>query len=133
MSIDCMNNIKSSLYTLLWCHTKPFCTKCLCKTTVYSFDVLDLFITSDLDLIGHRGGIRGYVPEHTIASYTIGIQTGSLYIEPDLVMSKDGVLVCLHDTYLDDVTDVDDHPEFADRKTGNMTCLSNTILKLLKT
>ena len=43
-------------------------------------------------VIGHRGA-PGYVPEHTLTSYFIAIQDGADYVEPDLVMTKDGVLV----------------------------------------
>ncbi|WP_262695332.1 glycerophosphodiester phosphodiesterase family protein [Kordiimonas aquimaris] len=66
-------------------------------------------------IIAHRGA-SGYRPEHTIASYTLGIEQGADYIEPDLVMTKDGVFVARHDVYLSTTTDVANRPEFADRK-----------------
>ena len=67
-------------------------------------------------VIGHRGA-SGYRPEHTLASYTLAAQMGADYIEPDLVSTKDGVLVARHEPNITDTTNVADHPEFADRKT----------------
>src|SRR5690349_16513053 len=67
-------------------------------------------------IFGHRGA-AGYRPEHTLASYELGARMGADYIEPDLVMTKDGVLVCRHEPNITDTTDVADHAEFADRKT----------------
>ncbi|WXL28052.1 glycerophosphodiester phosphodiesterase [Ectopseudomonas mendocina] len=66
-------------------------------------------------VIGHRGA-SGYVPEHTLASYALAVLQGVDYVEPDLVMSKDGVLLARHDNELGLTTDVSNHPEFADRK-----------------
>lgn len=66
-------------------------------------------------VIGHRGA-PGFRPEHTLASYELAIEQGADFVEPDLVMTKDGVLVCRHDRYLSTTTDVASHPEFADRK-----------------
>lgn len=70
---------------------------------------------SDLIVIAHRGA-SGYRPEHTLMAYRMGIEMGADYIEPDLVLTKDGKLVARHDVYLSDSTDVADHPEFADRR-----------------
>ena len=67
-------------------------------------------------LIGHRGA-SGYRPEHTMASYRLAIAQGADYIEPDLVSTKDGVLVARHENEIGGTTDVADHPEFADRRT----------------
>jgi glycerophosphoryl diester phosphodiesterase len=67
-------------------------------------------------VIGHRGA-SGYRPEHTLASYTLAIEMGADYIEPDLVSTKDHVLVARHENDITETTDVADHPEFADRKT----------------
>ncbi len=64
---------------------------------------------------GHRGA-AGYLPDHTLAGYMVGIQLGADYVEPDLVMTKDGVLVCRHEPNIGGTTNVADHPEFADRK-----------------
>jgi glycerophosphoryl diester phosphodiesterase len=66
-------------------------------------------------VIAHRGA-SGYRPEHTLMAYKVGIEQGADYVEPDLVMTKDGHLVARHDVYLSGTTDVADHPEFADRK-----------------
>ena len=67
-------------------------------------------------VIGHRGA-SGYRPEHTLASYTLAAQMGADYIEPDLVPTKDGVLVARHEPEIGGTTNVADHPEFAARKT----------------
>jgi glycerophosphoryl diester phosphodiesterase len=67
-------------------------------------------------VIGHRGA-SGYRPEHTIASYRLAIEMGADYIEPDLVSTKDHVLVARHENDITATTDVADHPEFADRRT----------------
>lgn len=50
--------------------------------------------------IGHRGA-SGYAPEHTLASYDLALQLGADYIEQDLQLTSDGVLVCIHDETLD--------------------------------
>lgn len=67
-------------------------------------------------VIGHRGA-SGYVPEHTLTSYFIAIQQGAHYIEPDLVMTRDGVLIARHENEIGGTTDISAHPEFAARKT----------------
>ena len=67
-------------------------------------------------IIGHRGA-SGYVPEHTLAAYFLAIQQGADFVEPDLVSSKDGVLVARHENEIGGTTDVDAHPEFAARRT----------------
>ncbi len=67
-------------------------------------------------VIAHRGA-SGYVPEHTLAGYFIAIQQGTDYVEPDLVITRDGALVARHENEIGGTTDVATHPEFADRKT----------------
>jgi glycerophosphoryl diester phosphodiesterase len=56
-------------------------------------------------VIGHRGAC-GYLPEHTLESYALAHGQGADYIEPDLVLTRDGALICLHDIYLEPTTDV---------------------------
>lgn len=63
-------------------------------------------------VIGHRGA-SGYRPEHTLAAYRLAIDMGADYIEPDLVSTKDGVLVARHENEISGTTDVAGHPEFA--------------------
>lgn len=67
-------------------------------------------------VIGHRGA-AGYRPEHTLAGYELAIEMGADFIEPDLVMTKDGKLIARHEPMIGGTTDVAAHPEFADRKT----------------
>lgn len=66
-------------------------------------------------VIAHRGA-SGHLPEHTLAAYALAIELGADYIEPDLVITKDGHLVARHDYYLSASTDIADHAEFADRR-----------------
>ena len=67
-------------------------------------------------VIAHRGA-SGYRPEHTLAAYQLAIDMGADYIEPDLVSTKDGVLVARHENDISGTTNVASHPEFASRKT----------------
>ena len=63
-------------------------------------------------LVAHRGA-SGYAPEHTIAAYTLALEQGADYVEQDLTLTSDGVLVCLHDDTLERTTDVE--ARFPDR------------------
>ena len=67
-------------------------------------------------VIGHRGA-PAYRPEHTAASYQLAIDLGAELIEPDVVVSRDGILVVRHESELSLSTDVATRPEFADRRT----------------
>lgn len=67
-------------------------------------------------LIGHRGA-PGRRPEHTRASYELAFAFGMDAVEPDVVFSRDGVLVVRHENEIGGTTDVADHPEFASRHT----------------
>ena len=67
-------------------------------------------------LIGHRGA-PGYLPEHTLASYRLAISLGADAVEPDLVITRDGVLVIRHENELSCSTDGARRPEFAHRYT----------------
>jgi glycerophosphoryl diester phosphodiesterase len=68
-------------------------------------------------VIGHRGA-SALRPEHTLASYAKAIEDGADFIEPDLVSTKDGVLVSRHENEIGGTTDVAARPEFAARKTA---------------
>lgn len=70
-------------------------------------------------VIGHRGA-SGYLPEHTLESYKRAIELGADFIEPDLVATKDGVLVARHEPNITNTTDVATRAEFASRKTKKM-------------
>jgi glycerophosphoryl diester phosphodiesterase len=67
-------------------------------------------------VIAHRGA-SSERPEHTLASYARAIEVGADYIEPDLVSTKDGVLVARHENEISGTTDVADRKIFADRRT----------------
>ena len=64
--------------------------------------------------IAHRGA-SAYAPEHTLAAYALAIEMGADYVEQDLQLTRDGVLVCLHDTTLNRTTNVEE--VFPDRPT----------------
>ena len=66
-------------------------------------------------VIGHRGA-AGYLPDHTLEGYRRAVEMGADFIEPDLVATKDGVLVARHEPNIVATTDVKDRPEFAKRK-----------------
>lgn len=76
-------------------------------------------MAKDPIIIAHRGA-SGERPEHTIASYALAIEQGADFIEPDLVLTKDGVLVARHENEISETTDVADKPQFADRKATKM-------------
>src|ERR1035437_9830296 len=66
-------------------------------------------------VIGHRGA-AGYRPEHTLASYELAARMGADYIEPDLVSTRDHILIARHEDEIAGTTDVASRPEFAGRK-----------------
>ena len=68
-------------------------------------------------VIGHRGA-SGHLPEHTLASYKLAIALGADFVEPDLVATKDGVLIARHEPNIGATTDV--ATKFPDRKTTKM-------------
>ncbi len=65
-------------------------------------------------VVAHRGACA-YRPEHTLPAYELAIELGADFIEPDLVATQDGVLVARHENEIGRTTDVQQHPEFADR------------------
>ncbi|MFF2389239.1 esterase-like activity of phytase family protein [Agromyces sp. NPDC058104] len=84
------------------------------------FAVIDLDRTKiepeQVTVIGHRGA-SGHRPEHTLAAYEQAIVQCADYIEPDVVSTKDGVLVARHENEISGTTNVAARPEFADRRT----------------
>jgi glycerophosphoryl diester phosphodiesterase len=70
-------------------------------------------------VIAHRG-VPGHRLEHTRPSYLLAVEQGCDYIEPDVVATKDGVLVVRHENDIGNTTDVAMHPEFADRKVSKI-------------
>ncbi len=67
-------------------------------------------------VIGHRGA-SAFLPEHTLEAYELAIDQGADFIEPDLVATRDGVLIARHENDLSGTTNVADIEEFADRFT----------------
>lgn len=70
-------------------------------------------------VIAHRGA-SALRPEHTLAAYAKAIEDGADFIEPDLVSTRDGVLVARHENEISGTTDVASRPEFASRKAGKV-------------
>src|SRR5690349_21170701 len=66
-------------------------------------------------LIAHRGA-SGYAPEHTEAAYRLALEQKADFVEPDLAVTRDGVLICLHDDTLERTTDIAE--VFPDRATS---------------
>ncbi len=67
-------------------------------------------------VVGHRGA-SGYRPEHTRSAYDLAFRLGADAVEPDIVATRDGVLVLRHENEISGTTDVASRPEFADRRT----------------
>lgn len=72
------------------------------------------FNSQETLIIAHRGA-SGFLPEHTLQAYSTGVAMGAHFIEPDLVLTKDGALVANNDVNLRSITDIADRPEFACR------------------
>jgi glycerophosphoryl diester phosphodiesterase len=70
-------------------------------------------------VIGHRGA-SGYRPEHSLEAYRVAIAFGADYIEPDVVSTKDGVLVARHENEISETTDVASRAEFAVRRSAKV-------------
>ena len=70
-------------------------------------------------VIGHRGA-SGDRPEHTLEAYWLAIQEGADYVEPDIVSTRDGVLVARHENEISGTTDVAAHASFAGRRTTKL-------------
>ena len=70
-------------------------------------------------IIGHRGA-SGYRPEHTRAAYELAFRLGADAVEPDIVATRDGVLVLRHENEISGTTDVASRSEFADRRTTKL-------------
>ncbi|WP_323742839.1 MULTISPECIES: glycerophosphodiester phosphodiesterase family protein [unclassified Rathayibacter] len=68
-------------------------------------------------VIGHRGA-SGHRPEHTASSFALALALGADAVEPDLVPTRDGVLVVRHENEISETTDIARHPEFAGRRAS---------------
>ncbi|SFS16674.1 glycerophosphoryl diester phosphodiesterase [Dyella sp. OK004] len=98
---------------------KPLCWIALATLGLalpYAAHAVEKPIAAKVLVIGHRGA-SALRPEHTLASYGKAIADGADFIEPDLVMTKDGVPVARHENEISGTTDVASHAEFAGRKT----------------
>ena len=66
-------------------------------------------------VVAHRGA-SAYLPDHTLEAYRRAVELGADFIEPDVVSTKDGVLIVRHEPNLKDTTDIAERPEFASYK-----------------
>ncbi|MCF6321414.1 MAG: glycerophosphodiester phosphodiesterase [Rhizobiaceae bacterium] len=78
---------------------------------------INMSLASENNMVVAHRGASGYLPEHTLAAKALAHGMGADYIEQDVVLSKDGIPVVLHDIYLGTVTDVEER--FPDRKREN--------------
>ena len=83
-------------------------------------------------VIAHRGA-SAHRPEHTLAAYELAIELGADFIEPDVVLTRDGVLVARHENEISGTTDVAERPELADRRTVKEVKQSAAVAKLFST
>ncbi len=83
------------------------------RLSVLIFALLSTMTYASPLIIAHRGA-SGLLPEHTLEAYQLAIEQGADYIEPDLVVTSDGVLIARHDVYLSTTTNVAD--VFPERK-----------------
>jgi glycerophosphoryl diester phosphodiesterase len=83
---------------------------------LFALAALSLAVPAHAQLIIAHRGASGERPEHTLAAYERAIDAGADFIEPDLVVTKDLVLVARHENELSDTTDVADRTEFAERR-----------------
>ncbi|KRF02148.1 glycerophosphodiester phosphodiesterase [Frateuria sp. Soil773] len=82
----------------------------------HAVDATEKPLAPEVLVIAHRGA-SALLPEHTLAAYARAIADGADFIEPDLVMTRDGVMVSRHENEIGGTTDVASHPEFAARRT----------------
>jgi glycerophosphoryl diester phosphodiesterase len=94
--------ITAMFLCLAGCQTTPSPSRCMAKAKPI--------------VIAHRGA-SGYRPEHTLAAYQLAMEQGADFVEPDLVLTKDGHLIARHENELSDTTNVAEHIEFNSRKT----------------
>jgi len=80
-----------------------------------SFGAMPTGPVANIIVIAHRGA-SGERPEHTLESYRLAIEQGADYIEPDLVKTRDGMLIARHENEIGGTSDVAQHPEFAARR-----------------
>ncbi|MGO1545058.1 MAG: glycerophosphodiester phosphodiesterase family protein [Gulosibacter sp.] len=69
-------------------------------------------------IIAHRGA-PSYLPEHTESSYRLAVRQGADLVEPDVVPTRDGVLIVRHEARLESTTNIAEHPQFAGRRRGD--------------
>lgn len=104
-----------------------FATACSTQTTIQKEVALPTLTGERPLIIGHRGA-PGYLPEHTLESYMMAIDMGADFIEPDLVSTKDKVLIVRHEPFIGNTTDVAD--KFPNRKKKKYVDIDNE-LKLI--
>src|SRR6516225_2696159 len=91
------------------------------RTLTAALLLLAFLADSPKQLIAHRGA-SGYAPEHTIAAYKLAMEMHADFVEPDLAVTKDNVLICLHDDSLARTTNIADvFPDRAKALANDLT------------
>ncbi len=108
--------------------------RCLINRTLTALSLLPLSLMAlepndSPIVIAHRGA-SGYLPEHTLAAYTLAHSQGADYIEQDLVLTRDGHLICLHDLHLDPTTNVETVFPERKRKDGHWYAIDFTLAEI---
>ncbi len=80
-------------------------------------------------VIAHRGA-SGYLPEHTLEAYAMAYALGADYVEPDVVLTKDGHFICLHDIHLDATTNVEETYPDRGREDGRYYAADFTLSEI---
>jgi glycerophosphoryl diester phosphodiesterase len=94
----------------------------------YSVQANEMIPTQQI-IIAHRGA-SGYLPEHTLAAKSLAVSLGADFIEQDIVLSRDGIAVVLHDIYLDAVTNVADTFPGRQREDGRFYVIDFDLTEL---
>jgi glycerophosphoryl diester phosphodiesterase len=98
-------------------------------TIVFLLVLIVPAMAADKIVIAHRGA-SGYLPEHTLPAYAMAYAMGVDYVEPDVVLTKDDVFICVHDIYIDDTTDVKEIFPDRQRKDGHWYAVDFTLAEI---
>ena len=98
-------------------------------TVLFLFLVMVPAMAEQKIVMAHRGAC-GYLPEHTLPGYAMAYAMGADYIEPDVVLTKDDVFICVHDIYIDDTTDVKEIFTERQRKDGHWYAVDFTLAEI---
>ncbi|TVR53528.1 MAG: glycerophosphodiester phosphodiesterase [Puniceicoccaceae bacterium] len=104
----------------------PSRNRCFGRLALVALLLLPAPLAGGKSIIAHRGA-SGYLPEHTLESYALAYGMGADFIEPDLVLTRDGVPIALHDLTLEATTDVAERFPGRDREPGKFFAADFTL------